>query len=403
MTSLYQKVTDQILIQLKSGTVPWVRPWSHTAGKNVPCNAVTNRPYSGVNTLLLWSTLAHNFITPRFLTFRQANTCGGRIRKGQNGFKVYFVKRVQSKTEDQNTDDTRKDYTVLKEYTVFNIDQCEGLPDGIVHPDAPKIYNHDTRCELADEFIQQTQADIRQGAGEAYYSPGHDCIITPSWEAFSSRDTYYNTLFHELTHWTGHKYRCDRDLKNRFGTRTYAAEELVAELGSSYLCAEFGFDTTVRSASYIDTWIELLKHDNRAIFTAASKASKAAEYLRLLALKEIECPSIVPAITSPTPRLPTSGHIQPIRTQSDIPALSQICTSHHLKSSENSSGVSLMNSTPSSKSGYPKTLPTGTTSRTTTEHPDDAICNSPTVYSPDPETSSEEVACRYPAIRLVQS
>lgn len=394
MISLYQKVTDQILIQLQNGTVPWVKPWSATAGRNVPCNAVTNRPYSGVNTLLLWSSMAHAFTTPRFVTFKQANACGGRIRRGQNGFKVYFVKRVQSKTEDQDADDTRKDYTVLREYTVFNIDQCEGLPNGIVHPEPPKVYNHDTRCELADEFVRQSGVHLREGAGEAYYSPGHDCVVIPSWESFSSKDTYYNTLFHELTHWTGHKKRCDRDFKNRFGSRAYAAEELVAELGSSYLCAEFGFDTTTRSASYIQSWIDLLKNDNRAIFTAASRASKAAEWLRQ---KVLECdvsisttstpansvndlpdaPSIVPAITS----VPV-GHVN---------AISKRTPSFVNDQKTNAANTSVVQAAHAPAVNGQKR-----------EH-DDAICNSPTVYPPYPEASSEEVKCRYPTIRLAQS
>jgi antirestriction protein ArdC len=305
MISLYQKVTDAIISQLENGTMPWVRPWSVTAGRNIPCNAVTNRPYSGVNVVLLWSTLHHNFKTPRFVTFKQANKCGGRVIKGQNGFKIYYVKHVQSKQENEDTDDTRSSYTLLREYTVFNIDQCDGLPESIVNPTPLQIRNQSERDETADEFIDASQASIRHGGAEAFYSSGSDVICLPDWEQFNNRDAYYDTAFHELTHWTGHKSRLDRDLKNRFGTNAYAAEELIAELGSAYLCAEFGIDNYAAQASYINNWLTLLRKDNRAIFTAASKATKAAEYLRSLALRETEWPS-----TSPIPQL-DSPSIQP--------------------------------------------------------------------------------------------
>jgi antirestriction protein ArdC len=299
MISFYQKVTDLILLQLENGTAPWIRPWKLTAGRNTPCNALTNRPYSGINTVLLWQTVGHGFSVPRFLTFKQTNALGGRVRKGQNGFKVYFVKRQQKKVEDENVDDTIKTYTVLREYTVFNIDQCADLPSHITDPPNPASLNHDERLELADDFISQSGVDIRFGSGEAYYAPGANFVTIPNWEAFQSRDGYYNTLFHELTHATGHKDRLNRDLKGRFGERAYAAEELVAELGAAYLCAEFGIDNACRSASYIKSWISLLKHDNRAIFTAASKASQAAEWLRQQALKECST-SQLPTLASPS-------------------------------------------------------------------------------------------------------
>jgi antirestriction protein ArdC len=175
---------------------------------------------------------------------------------------------------------------MLREYTVFNVEQCESLPDGIMRGRPMRVRNPDTRDDLADQFLQSTRADIREGHGEAYYVPSHDFISMPAFEAFEGADHFYCTAFHELTHWTGHKLRLDRDLKNRFGSRDYAAEELVAGLGAAFLCAEFGFDGDVRHAGYIATWIELLRADKRAFFTACSKASKAADYLRGLALAE---------------------------------------------------------------------------------------------------------------------
>jgi antirestriction protein ArdC len=173
---------------------------------------------------------------------------------------------------------------MLREYTVFNTAQCEGLPDSINAGKPVRVRNPDTRDELADEFLRSTRADIREGHGEAYFVPSQDFISMPAFEAFKGADHFYNVAFHELTHWTGHKSRLDRDLKNRFGSHSYAFEEMVAELGAAFLCAEFGFDGDVRNAGYIATWIDLLKSDKRAFFTACNRASKAAEYLRGLAL-----------------------------------------------------------------------------------------------------------------------
>src|SRR6516164_2147552 len=149
-----------------------------------------------------------------------------------------------------------------------------------------RVRNPDTRDMLADEFLLSTGADIREGHGEAYYVPSRDFISMPAFEAFKGADHFYNVGFHELTHWTGHKDRLDRDLKNRFGSRNYAAEELVAELSAAFLCAEFGFDGDLRHAGYIGHWIELLKADKRAFFTACSQASKAVDYLSGLALSD---------------------------------------------------------------------------------------------------------------------
>jgi antirestriction protein ArdC len=171
---------------------------------------------------------------------------------------------------------------------VFNVAQCEGLPTGIAVGKPQRVRNPDTRDELADEFLAATGAVIREGHGEAYYAAGADFISMPAFVAFKGADHFYNVVFHELSHWTGHKSRLDRDLSGRFGKAAYAAEELIAELGAAFLAAEFGFDGDVRHAGYIATWITLLRSDKRALFTAASKAQGAADYLRGLALAEPE-------------------------------------------------------------------------------------------------------------------
>jgi antirestriction protein ArdC len=280
---LYAEVSARIVAELERGAAPWIKPWSATAGQNVPQNAVTNRPYSGCNVILLWLARNRGWATPRFLTFNQASNAGGNVRKGEHGTKVYFVKQLQIK-DDEATE--ARLVPMMREYTVFNVDQCENLLDSITAGKPMRVRNPDTRDVLADQFLQSTAADIREGHGEAYYVPSHDFISMPAFAAFKGADHFYNVTFHELTHWTGHKSRLDRDLKHRFGERAYAAEELVAELGAAFLSAEFGFDGDVRSAGYIATWIELLKTDKRAFFTACNRASKAAEYLRGLALAE---------------------------------------------------------------------------------------------------------------------
>jgi antirestriction protein ArdC len=280
---LYVEVSERIVAELERGAAPWVKPWSASAGQNVPQNAVTNRPYSGCNVILLWLARNRGWSTPRFLTFKQAAEAGGSVRKGEHGIKVYFVKQLQIKDNDADEADTRL-VPMLREYTVFNVDQCENLPDSIKAGRPMRVRNPDTRDALADEFLRSTGADIREGQGEAYYAPGSDLISMPAFAAFKGADHFYNVMFHELTHWTGHKARLDRDFKSRFGSREYAAEELVAELSAAFLCAEFGFDGDVRNAGYIAAWIDLLKFDKRAFFTACNKASKAADYLRGLAL-----------------------------------------------------------------------------------------------------------------------
>jgi antirestriction protein ArdC len=226
---------------------------------------------------------AAGYRTPRFLTFKQALELGGHVRKGERGAKVYFVKQLEVQEDADGNSHTRL-VPMMREYTVFNVDQCDGLPDIVTAGKPMRVRNPDARDELADQFLRATGAEIREGHGEAYYVPSRDFISMPAFEAFNGADHFYGTAFHELTHWTGHMSRLDRDLKHQFGSRNYAGEELVAELGAAFLCAEFGFDSDLRHAGYIGHWIELLKADKRAFFTACSQASKAADYLRGLAL-----------------------------------------------------------------------------------------------------------------------
>jgi antirestriction protein ArdC len=279
---LYADVTARILQSMEAGAVPWQKAWA-SEGSAMPMNAVTERPYSGVNVLLFWMAADCGYARPRYLTFNQAKVLGGSVRKGEHGTKVYFYKQLTVADKAGGEDKT---VPLLREYTVFNVAQCEGLSPKIANgPDVAPL-NQDQREALADRFTASTGADFREGTGVPCYVPSKDFISIPAFAQFNTADDFYTTSFHELTHWTGAKHRLDRDFSGRFGTQAYAAEELVAELGAAFINAEFGFDRTERNAAYLANWITLLKSDSRAIFTAASKASKAAEYLRGLAIAE---------------------------------------------------------------------------------------------------------------------
>jgi antirestriction protein ArdC len=283
--NLYREVTDRVLAEITAGPPPWVKPWSGYASPQMPHNAMTGRPYSGCNIILLWMAQATgSYSSPRFITFKQAMELGGHIRKGERGYKVVFVNAFERAEERDGETETRR-IPFLHEFTVFNIDQCENLPERILMAEA-KAQNTEERIEVAEEFVSATRADIRHGEGSAYYRPTTDFVM-PDFLAFKSANHYYATLFHELGHWTGHESRLARDLRNRFGSDAYAAEELVAELTSAFLCAKFGFDGDIRHAGYIEHWIALLQKDERAFFTAASAAEKAAAHLRSLALADL--------------------------------------------------------------------------------------------------------------------
>ena len=195
---LYTEVSARIVAELEAGAAPWIKPWSATPGANTPCNAVTNRPYSGANVVLLWMAQAAGYRTPRYLTFKQALDLGGHVRKGERGTKVYFVKKLEIQEEADGNSSTRL-VPMMREYTVFNVDQCESLPDTVKTGKPMRVRNPDTRDELADEFLRSTAADIREGQGEAYYVPSRDFISIPAFEAFKSADHFYNVAYHELT------------------------------------------------------------------------------------------------------------------------------------------------------------------------------------------------------------
>jgi antirestriction protein ArdC len=202
---LYTEVSARIIAELETGAAPWIKPWSATAGANTPCNAVTNRPYSGCNVVLLWMAQAAGYRTPCYLTFKQALELGGNVRKGERGTKVYFVKQLQVRDKDAANDgDAIRIVPMLREYAVFNVDQCEGLPDRVLTLGEIKSRNPDKRDATIDQFLDCSGAAIREGFGEAYYRPSNDFISMPRFEAFKSAAHFYGVAFHELGHWTGH-------------------------------------------------------------------------------------------------------------------------------------------------------------------------------------------------------
>jgi antirestriction protein ArdC len=231
--------------------------------------------YNGINIPILWrAQITNGYRTASWMTYRQALELGAQVRGGEKSTHVVFTKQLNVK--DKETDEEKK-IGMLKAYSVFNVAQIDGVPapaTGLVEK------TPDQRRDHVDAFIAATKADIRIGGDRACYVPSLDFICLPPESAFKSREHFLATSLHECGHWTGAKSRLDRDLRSRFNEKAYAAEELIAELTAAFLCAHLGITGELRHADYIAMWISLLKEDDRAIFTAASKASQAANFLR---------------------------------------------------------------------------------------------------------------------------
>ncbi|PBB58858.1 MULTISPECIES: zincin-like metallopeptidase domain-containing protein [Mesorhizobium] len=280
--SLYQEITDRIIAELERGTVPWVKPWgSAKAGLGLPSNAATGRAYSGINILILWGAVfERGYASQNWLTFRQAQALGGNVRKGEHGTTIVHADRFVPKDEKERakTDgDEPHAVPFLKRFTVFNVAQCDNLPDHLYAAAEPLPERQ--IVPQAEALIHSCGADFRIGGDRAFYMPGSDFIQVPPQPAFFHQIDYYRTCFHELGHWTGHPTRLARDLSGSFGSKVYAREELVAEICAAFVCSSLGIEPTVRHADYIGSWLAVLREDNRAIFRAASQASKAADLL----------------------------------------------------------------------------------------------------------------------------
>ena len=278
---IYSEITGKIIAQIESGLLPWVQPWAGGPALSLPKNASTRKGYSGVNILLLWDALfARGFERNQWLTFKQALSLGGAVRKGEKGTTaVYadsFVPKKEQEAAAASGEDARR-VAFLKRFTLFNIAQCDGLPADLFTPLKP-VSDLDP-LPVAEALLTASGATIQRGGEQAFYHTGDDFIRIPEQSSFFAPINFYRTALHELTHWTGHKSRLARDFSGRFGGEAYAREELVAELGSAFLCANLGIVPTVRHADYIGNWLTVLKNDSRAIVSAASHASKASDFL----------------------------------------------------------------------------------------------------------------------------
>ncbi len=282
---VYERVTTAIVTALEAGVKPWHQPWNveHAAGRIIRPLRANGVPYRGINVLMLWGeAVARGYAAPIWMTFKQAQELGGHVRKGEHGSLVVYASTLKRTEEDTLTgEELERSIPFMKGYTVFNVEQVEGLPAHYYAQPAPR-QDVIHRIAHADAFVNATRADICHGGGIASYNVASDVVRMPPFEAFRDPESYYGTLIHELTHWTRHPSRLDRDLgRKRWGDEGYAMEELVAELGAAFVLADLDIAPNPRDehASYIASWLKVLNEDKRAIFSAAAHAQRAADYL----------------------------------------------------------------------------------------------------------------------------
>jgi antirestriction protein ArdC len=284
-TDVYERITGAIVAELENGVRPWMKPWNaeHAAGRITRPLRHNGLPYQGINVVMLWSAaVAQGFAAPIWMTFRQAQELKAHVRKGEKGNLVVYASTVtRTERDDETGEEQERDIPFMKGYTVFNVEQIDGLPPQFYAPAAPRL-EEVARIDHAESFFAATGAAIRHGGNQAYYSVTGDRVQMPPFETFRDAESYYATLSHEITHWTRHPSRLDRDFgRKRWGDEGYAMEELVAELGSPFLSADLDVALEPRPdhAAYIESWLKVLKQDKRAIFSAAAHAQRAADFL----------------------------------------------------------------------------------------------------------------------------
>ena len=290
---LYAEVTQRFVAALKNGAAPWIKPWSEggsTAGR--PTNAVTSREYSGINVTILWTAArASGFERDRWLTFNQAAEAGGHVTRGQKGtlailYRDYDVQRKDgtgTAVFDESGQPMIDTIKLIKGFTLFNVEQCSGLtPEILGGQQEPAEAIEWDPCQKVDEMLSRHEIKVKHGHDSAAYIPHDDLIRLPSKQTFESTGGYYSTLLHETSHWTGHPTRLNRPGIADAGSselEAYAYEELIAEIGSAFLCAEFGIRGELRHEGYVLSWIKALENDSKAIFNASAAAWKARCYL----------------------------------------------------------------------------------------------------------------------------
>ncbi|WP_205927394.1 ArdC family protein [Rhizobium sp. P32RR-XVIII] len=283
---IYSRITDRIMEELADGTRPWMKPWSaaNTEGRITRPLRYNGLPYSGMNVLLLWSEqMSRGFASSMWMTFKQAIELGAAVRKGETGSTVVFASRFTKSEADGNGGEIDREIPFLKAYSVFNVEQIDGLPDHFHHQPEPRPDPFE-RIEGAERFFRNTGAIIRHGGNQAFYAPGPDLIQMPPLHAFKDAASYYATLSHEVAHWTAPEHRVGRDLSRYAKDKSERArEELIAELGSCFLCADLGIVPELEPrpdhASYLQSWLSVLANDKRAIFQAAAHAQRAVAFL----------------------------------------------------------------------------------------------------------------------------
>lgn len=284
---VYTRITDKIIAQLEQGVRPWIKPWNadNTAGRILRPLRHNGQAYRGINILMLWSSaVEQGFTSPIWMTFKQAKDLNAHVRRDEKSTLVVYSNTITKTEDDAEGNEAEREIRFWKGYTVFNVEQIEGLPELFYTKPQPKL-DPPARIEHAERFFANTSADVRIRGNRAYYAVDADYIAMPPIESFDTSERFYSTLSHETLHWTRHGKRLDRDFgRKAFGDEGYAREELVAELGSAFLCADLELTPVVRDdhASYIANWLTVLKNDKRAIFQAASWAQKAVDYLHRL-------------------------------------------------------------------------------------------------------------------------
>lgn len=273
---VYQAVTDRILEALAKGTVPWRKPWTGT--DSMPVSLSTGKPYRGINVLLLGLA---GYGDPRWGTYKAISTAGGQIRKGEKGTQIILWKPVRKwETNEETGEQAREGYLLLRQYTVFNAEQADGLPaldddNVLVHP-----HEINERAEAVWDGFKY-RPGLGHGGNRAFYNPARDAVTLPHEDQFEDSEEYYQTLFHELIHSTGHESRLKRLEPATFGSDPYAKEELVAEIGASMLAGLCGMSTAGgdQSAAYIASWSKRFKEDPKLIVQAAAQSQKAADLI----------------------------------------------------------------------------------------------------------------------------
>ena len=283
---IHAEITRRFIDSLATGCVPWIKPWDTGSDDGMPVNAATGRRYRGINVPILWGTaIDRGFSRDRWITFRQAQKHGGYVRRGEKGTSAILFRTVEISSDDENelSDAQPRTYKIARAFTLFNVEQCRSLPKAMmgeavdVSPPQPT-----SEFSEADAMVKRCGARIRHGGNIATYIPAGDIIHMPAVTSFDAPAHYWCTLMHEMTHWTGHQSRLSRPgivESHLFNSVSYAFEELIAEIGSAFLCAELNIKGDLRHEGYVASWIKLLEDRPRAIFQAAAAAQAAFDFL----------------------------------------------------------------------------------------------------------------------------